>query len=90
MLFKDVKMRNKREFFKETRNEIFDGLKGLLDMDGLSNLVICNYIEDLLLESEFDRSNKSFTYPITHHRITVEDFVSIAHSYIVDHAEDFR
>lgn len=91
-VFRELRIDNKKQILNETKKEIIEGIKPMfLNFDDLSIISISNYIDELLLESDYSDHHFRYPirYPITNDVITIKDFASITYSYIIEHMEEF-
>lgn len=71
-------------------NEIMHVLDHTLTMDCFSHLAVLRYLEVLVDGQDYNVKTKVFYDNVTNKKLSFDFLASVAHEYILEHAEEFK
>lgn len=90
MLFRDVRLKDKQKIMQKSRKYIINKMKkSFFNFDDLSRSAVNEYVELLLLNSDFNVSNKCFIHSLSAHELTLDELASIAYTHITQNISLF-
>lgn len=91
MLFKDCKFKDKKNILNSWKQNVFQEAVKILHEKNIHvrQLVLNNYIECLLEETDYNVRDNVFYEPISRYKFTVEVFAQITVEYVREHLIEF-